>query len=175
MMTEEEQAAFVTRYGGIYEHSPWVAEEAARILDAGADLLTIGRVMADCVDNASTEQQLELMRAHPDLAGKAAIAATLTEASTSEQASAGLDRCTPAEFEKFQSLNTAYRRKFGFPFIMAVRDSTRADILAAFAARLNHATSVEFETALQEIHRIAALRLDALADPADTPAYERYE
>jgi OHCU decarboxylase len=99
----------------------------------------------------------------------------LTEASTSEQASAGLDRCTPAEFEKFQSLNTAYRRKFGFPFIMAVRDSTRADILAAFAKRLNHAPSVEFETALQEIHRIAALRLDMLTDPADTPGHEQDE
>lgn len=175
MMSEEETAAFVRRYGGIYEHSPWVAERAARVLDAGADIPAIGRVMADCVDNASTGQQLELIRAHPDLAGKAAIAATLTEASTSEQASAGLDRCTPAEFEKFQSLNTAYRRKFGFPFIMAVRDSTRADILAAFAERLNHAVSVEFETALQEIHRIAALRLSTLADPADTPVHARHE
>ncbi len=161
-MTEDEKAAFVARYSGIYEHSPWVAERAARILDAGADLQTIGRVMADCVDNASTERQLELMRAHPDLAGKAAIAATLTEASTTEQESAGLDRCTPVEFEKFQALNTAYRRKFGFPFIMAVRGSTRRDILAAFAARLNNAADVEFETALEEIHRIAALRLEAL-------------
>jgi 2-oxo-4-hydroxy-4-carboxy-5-ureidoimidazoline decarboxylase len=162
MMTDDEKAAFVARYADIYEHSPWVAERAARVLDAGADVHTIGRVMADCVDNASAEQQLELMRAHPDLAGKAAIAATLTEASTNEQASAGLDRCTPAEFEKFQALNAAYRRKFGFPFIMAVRGSTRRDILAAFAARLNHAADVEFETALKEIHRIAALRLEAL-------------
>ncbi len=167
MMTGEEKAAFVARYGSVYERSPWVAEAAARVLDAGADVPTIARVMADCVDNASTERQLELMRAHPDLAGKAAIAAELTEASTSEQASAGLDRCTPAEYEKFQALNAAYRRKFGFPFIMAVRDSTRGDILAAFAARLNHPAAVEFETALEEIHRIAAWRLAALSDSAN--------
>ncbi len=163
-MNESETAAFVARYGGIYEHSPWVAEAAARVIDAGASRDTIRSVMADCVDNASTEQQLELMRAHPDLAGKAAIAGDLTEASTGEQASAGLDQCTAAEFERFQSLNTQYRRKFGFPFIMAVRGASRSDILEAFAERVNNPAEVEFETALAEIHRIAELRLEALAN-----------
>ena len=163
-MNDAESSAFVSRYGGIYEHSPWVAEAAARVLDAGAGRDTIRRVMADCVDNASRERQLELMRAHPDLAGKAAIAGDLTAASTGEQASAGLDQCTAAEFERFQSLNAAYRRKFGFPFIMAVRGASRSDILTAFAERMNNPAEVEFETALAEIHRIAEQRLEALDD-----------
>ncbi len=161
-MNAEETTAFVARYGGIYEHSPWVAEAAAAVLEADADPATIRRVMADCVDNASRDAQLELMRAHPDLAGKAAIAGTLTAESTGEQASAGLDHCTAAEFERFQSLNTEYRRKFGFPFIMAVRGATRSDILEAFAERVNNPVELEFETALAEIHRIAELRLAAL-------------
>ncbi len=163
-MNESETVAFVARYGGIYEHSPWVAEAAARVLAGDADRETIRRVMADCVDNAITEAQLELMRAHPDLTGKAAIAGTLTAASTGEQASAGLDQCTAAEYERFQSLNTEYRRKFGFPFIMAVRGASRSDILDAFGERVNNPADVEFETALAEIHRIAELRLEALAN-----------
>lgn len=163
-MNETETAEFVARYGGVYEHSPWVAEAAASVLDAGASRDTVRRVMADCVDNAAKERQLELMRAHPDLAGKAAIAGTLTAESTGEQASAGLDQCTAAEFERFQSLNTAYRRKFGFPFIMAVRGASRSDILKAFAERVNNPTDVEFEAALAEIHRIAELRLQAMDD-----------
>ena len=163
-MNASEIADFVARYGGIYEHSPWVAEAAARVVDAEASRDTIRDVMADCVDNASRERQLELMRAHPDLAGKAAIAGALTAASTGEQASAGLDQCTAAEFERFQSLNTAYRRKFGFPFIMAVRGASRSDILTAFAERVNNPVEVEFETALAEIHRIAELRFAALDD-----------
>ena len=163
-MNATEAALFVERYGGIYEHSPWVAEAAAAILDADANRDTIRRVMADCVDNACTDAQLELMRAHPDLAGKAAIAGNLTAESTGEQASAGLDQCTPAEFERFQSLNAAYRRKFGFPFIMAVRGASRGDILRAFAERVDNPADVEFETALAEIHRIAELRLEAMED-----------
>ena len=87
-------AEFVARYGAIYEHSPWVAEEAASVLVGIDDPERVGAVMADCVDNASREQQLELIRAHPDLAGKAQIAGDLTADSTSEQASAGLDRCS---------------------------------------------------------------------------------
>ena len=163
-MNATEMTEFVVRYGGIYEHSPWVAEAAACILEAGASLEEIRRVMADCVDNASVEEQLELMRAHPDLAGRAAIAGTLTPESTGEQASAGLDQCTAAEYERFQSLNTAYRRKFGFPFIMAVRGASRSDILKAFAERVSNPADVEFEAALAEIHRIAEFRLEALVD-----------
>ena len=153
---------FVARYGGIYEHSPWVAEEAAADVADSDDPGEIAAIMADCVDNASTERQLALIRAHPDLAGKAQIAGELTADSTDEQASAGLDRCSAEEYAQFQSLNDRYRAKFGFPFVMAVRGCSRAEILAAFAARLENAAALEFETALAEIHKIARLRLQAM-------------
>ena len=152
---------FVQRYGGIYEHSSWVAEKAAPLVDNSADVDVIARVMADCVDNASRERQLALIRAHPDLAGKAAIAGSLTDESQSEQASAGLDRCSPGEYERFQALNTAYRRKFDFPFVMAVRNCSREQILAAFESRLENDYDEEFENALVEIHKIARMRLVA--------------
>lgn len=153
---------FVQRYGGIYEHSKWVAEEAAPIVGDSEDLDTIAAMMADCVDNAAPERQLALIRAHPDLAGKAQIAGELTQSSTSEQARAGLDRCSAEEFASFQTLNRDYHEKFGFPFVMAVRDSSRADILAAFETRLGNNNETEFETALAEIHKIARLRLEAM-------------
>ena len=157
-----KELEFVRRYGGIYEHSAWVAEKAAPLVDGSADVDVIARVMADCVDNASRERQLVLIRAHPDLAGKAAVAADLTDHSKREQASAGLDQCSPDEYERFQALNSAYRRKFGFPFVMAVRNCSRAQILAAFESRLENDYDEEFENALVEIHRIARLRLVAL-------------
>jgi len=156
------EAEFVVRYGGIYEHSPWVAEEAATVLQEGDDIDVIAAVMADCVDNAAPERQLALIRAHPDLAGKAQLAGELTPASSSEQASAGLDSCSADEYRKFQTLNDAYHEKFGFPFVMAVRDSGRTEILAVFEARLGNDPDTEFETALAEIHKIARLRLHAL-------------
>jgi OHCU decarboxylase len=155
-------AKFVNRYGGIYEHSPWVAEEAATLVADTDDIGIIAAVMADCVDNAAPERQLALIRAHPDLAGKAQLAGELTQESSSEQSSAGLDSCSAEEYAGFQILNDAYHEKFGFPFVMAVRDSSRAEILAAFAARLDNDRATEFETALAEIHKIASLRLQAL-------------
>lgn len=153
---------FLQRFGGIYEHSPWVAERAAPHVGKSADYDQIANLLADCVDNASREQQLELIRAHPDLAGKAQVAGELTAASTAEQASAGLDACSPEEYERFRSLNERYRRKFGFPFVMAVRGATRHEILAAFERRLANDPETEFETALIEIHKIARLRLEAM-------------
>lgn len=155
------ESEFVARYGGIYEHSPWVAEAVAADA-AGLDVEEISVLMAECVDNAPAERQLALIRAHPDLAGKAQIAGELTADSTDEQASAGLDQCSAEEYAQFQSLNDRYREKFGFPFVMAVRSSSREQILAAFAARLANDATAEFETALQEIHKIARLRLAAM-------------
>jgi len=156
---------FVDRYGGIYEHSPWVAERVKLLLeDSVADTELLASLLADCVDNASVETQLELIRAHPDLAGRAQVAGELTADSTEEQSKAGLDQCTADEFERFQSLNDSYKEKFGFPFIMAVRESKRSQILDAFASRLENNYNAEFETALQEIHKIARLRLTALED-----------
>ena len=153
---------FVARYGGIYEHSKWVAECAAPVAADAADIETIAAAMADCVASAPTKQQLALIRAHPDLAGRAQISGELTAASTREQASAGLDQCTPEEYARFQTLNRDYHEKFDFPFVMAVSGASRAQILDAFERRLQNDRDTEFETALAEIHRIARLRLEAL-------------
>ena len=157
-----KESEFVARYGGIYEHSAWVAEETAGDAVANEDLEQIAVIMAECVDNASTERQLALIRAHPDLAGKAQLAGELTQDSTTEQSKAGLDQCSADEYAQFQTLNDRYHEKFGFPFVMAVRASTRAEILTAFAARLENDAALEFETALEEIHKIARLRLHAM-------------
>lgn len=157
-----DQHDFIARYAGIYEHSPWVAERVASIATEPVDAERLAELMADCVDNAATDKQLELIRAHPDLAGKAQVAGQLTAESTEEQASAGLDQCTKVEYERFQALNDAYKEKFGFPFVMAVRGSSRGEILDAFSARLQNEYELEFETALAEIHTIARLRLGAL-------------
>ena len=156
------EAEFVLRFGGIYEHSPWVAQEAAADAMVADNFERVAEIMADCVNNASADKQLALIRAHPDLAGKAQISGELTEDSGGEQASAGLDRCSAGEYEQFQSLNEGYHAKFGFPFVMAVKGSSRVAILATFEQRLDNDAATEFETALTEIHKIARLRLQAL-------------
>ena len=156
---------FVGRYGGIYEHSAWVAEETYAVAGENPGLENLTTLFARCVDEATHARKLALIRAHPDLAGKAAIAGDLTAESTEEQAAAGIDRCTPDEFEQFQSQNGRYRKKFGFPFVMAVRNSNRSEILAAFAERLQNDTETEFATTIAEIHKIARLRLEAMDSP----------
>ena len=157
--------AFVARFGGVYEHSPWIAEAVYRRGLRPAEDLPAGlaAAMAEVLAQADTESKLALIRAHPDLAGRAAIAGGLTEASRSEQAGAGLDRCTPEEYRRFQELNDAYKAKFGFPFILAVAGKSRHDILAAFEARIGNDPETEFRSALDQIDRIARLRLEALA------------
>lgn len=160
-MIDDRRQVFVERYGGIYEHSPWVAEHAWDC-DPGAAGDELAALLAECVDNASRERKLQLIRAHPDLAGRAAVAGELTSSSTAEQASAGLDRCTPQEYERLHLLNDRYRGKFGFPFVMAVRGSSPEEIIREFERRLANDRAVEFETAIAEIHKIARLRLEAL-------------
>ncbi|GMR17299.1 MAG: 2-oxo-4-hydroxy-4-carboxy-5-ureidoimidazoline decarboxylase [Gammaproteobacteria bacterium] len=157
-----EREAFVARFGGIYERSPWVAEEACAAAAGVTEVEQLARILARCVDAAGAERKLALICAHPDLAGRAAVRGELTAESSSEQASAGIDQCTPAEYQQFQDLNGRYRDKFGFPFVMAVRGCSRAEILAAFAARIGNDYAAEFATAIQEIHKIARLRLAAL-------------
>ena len=154
---------FVERYGGIYEHSPWVAELCCEKAASVTAPLELAGIFAHCVDGADGDLKLALIRAHPDLAGKAAIGGSLTAASGTEQASAGLDQCSPAEYEQFQTFNRQYRDRFGFPFVMAVRGSKRQEILAAFAERLNNDYEAEFATAIREIHKIARLRLMAMS------------
>ena len=152
-------AEFLARYAALFEHSPWVVERAAGRLPFG-DLH--GGLM-QVVRDASPEEQLALIRAHPELAGKAAIDGRLTEASAAEQASAGLDRMTPAEFERFHALNAAYSAKFGFPFIICVRLTDKPGILAAMESRLGNDRDSEIRTAIEQIGEIARLRLEALA------------
>ena len=155
---------FVALFGGVFEHAPWVAAQA---FDAGpfASRKALHRAMVDAMRRAPRDQQLALIRAHPDLAGRAAIRGELTAASTAEQASAGLDQCTPAEFERFRELNDKYKEKFRFPFILAVKGKTRAEILAAFEQRLHNAAEAELQEALDQIARIAELRLADLIRP----------
>ena len=155
------RAEFVAHFKDLYEHSPWVAET---VFDLGINAShqqrsTLHAVFSDVMLKASKDEQLALICAHPDLAGKAAIAGELTEASTSEQAGAGSNQCTPDEFSRFTQLNQAYKTKFGFPFIKAVKGSDRHQILAAFEQRINNSPEQEFAQALVEINKIAGFRL----------------
>ena len=153
--------AFVARLGGIYEHSPWVAD-AAWEARPFADLDALHGAMQAAMLRAPLERQQSLIDAHPELLGKL-DAARLTDSSRAEQASAGLDRCTAAERDRMRELNAAYRGKFGFPFIVAVRGLDWAAIIARMERRLRNDRPQEFATALAEIGRIARLRLEALA------------
>ena len=166
-----DRAAFLARFGPIYESSPWIAEAAweTGLTDREDSVDGLHGVLKSVVSEASREAQSKLIRAHPDLAGRAAIAGELTEASRSEQKSAGLDRCSPEEFERLQDLNAAYKERFGFPFILAVKGRSPHDIIQAFEERLKHDKAAEFQTALEEIHMIARLRLlelSATSEPA---------
>jgi OHCU decarboxylase len=164
-----DRMIFVELFGDIFEHSPWIAE---RTYDAG---LTTGQdtteglhaAMVNALSEATREQKLALINAHPDLAGRLKLA-DLTVDSRGEQSSAGLDSLTSEERDRFLKLNDAYRQKFGFPFIMAVKGRSKDEILAAFEERLEHETDQEFETALVQIELIALLRLkDRLPSLAD--------
>ena len=148
--------------GGVFEQSPWVADRAFDRRPF-ASLDALHAAMAQVVGRASREEQLALIRAHPDLAGKAARAGAMSSASVTEQSSAGLDRLTEAEYARFERLNGAYREKFGFPFVIAVRQRDKDAILAAFEARLGNGLDDEVKAALAQIGEIARLRLDALA------------
>ncbi len=156
---------FVAALGSVFEHSPWIAAQAwhARPFRSVSDLHA---ALCNAMYGASAEQQIALIRAHPDLAGKAAIAGTLTPSSTREQASAGLDRLSPEEYATFTRLNQAYRDRFDFPFVICVREHTKDSILANFEARLRYDRNEEIQTALGEIAKIARLRLNDVVKPS---------
>ena len=157
------QAEFTALLDGTYEHSPWIAEQAwAR--RPFATLAALKHAMAEVLQDSGREAQLRLIRAHPELAGKAMVAKTLTAESTNEQGKAGLTECTPEEFARIQQLNGDYNARFGFPFILAVRGPRgtglgKAEIIATFARRLANHPDFEFAEALRNIHRIAEIRL----------------
>ena len=156
-----DQATFVSEFGGIFEHSPWIAE-GAYALELGPTHDTaqgMHNALSRVFRTASSERRLGVLTAHPDLAGKLAQAKQLTADSTAEQAGAGLDALTDDERATFQSLNSAYVEKHGFPFIIAVRDNTKAGITAAFKRRIDNDTDTEFAEACRQVERIAELRL----------------
>ena len=160
-----DRDAFVARFGGIYEHSPWIAERAHALELGPAYDTAIGlaNALARVFRSATKEERLDVLRAHPDLAGKLAAAKRLTTESTAEQASAGLDALTDAERERFTALNATYVERHGFPFIIAVRDHGKAGILRAFERRIDNDTDAEIAEACRQVERIAELRLqDAL-------------
>jgi OHCU decarboxylase len=150
---------FAIALQGIFEHSPWVAEQTApkRPFETRAQLI---QALLDTLYAASREQQVALLRAHPELASKAALAGDLTPESNAEQRGAGLTACSPQELEKLESLNRAYTRKFGHPFILAVRGHTRTSIIENLATRLEHDAESERRACLDEVAKIARLRLE---------------
>ena len=158
-----DRAAFIARFGDLYESSPWIAEAAWDLgLGPEADSLDgLATRLAAVLDAADEDRQLGVIRAHPDLAGKAALAGALTDDSLKEQAGAGLDQCTPEELARFTRLNEAYQARFAFPFVIAVKGKDRHAILAAFEDRLDNSPEEERRTAIDQIHRIARLRLES--------------
>lgn len=162
--TAMSKAAFVAQFGGVYEHSAWIAEKACGkgLADDANDVGRLCAYLREIIEAAGKEPQLALLRAHPDLAGKLARSGTLTDESTSEQAGAGLDDCTDAEFAEFTALNADYKTKFGFPYILAVKGRHRTEILDNFRIRINNPYETEFREALNQVHQIARLRLEAM-------------
>ena len=150
---------FTATFGDVAEHSPWVAECAAAARPfAGRDV--VAQAFAAALRGAARDEQLAVLRAHPDLAGRAAVMGELAEDSRREQAGAGLDRLTPAEFERFTALNAAYRERFGIPFIFAVKGATKEMILAAFEERITNGPVAEHENAIANVCRIMRFRIE---------------
>ncbi len=156
-----DHATFVAQLGFVFEGPPWIVERAwaARPFSSRDQL---HQALVAVLDAAAEEEQIALIRAHPDLVGRAALAGTLTPESTGEQAAAGLGSLSAEEIAAFNQSNHAYRERFGFPFVICARENKKASILAGFAARLANSRSAEIQTALQEIAKIARLRLGDL-------------
>jgi 2-oxo-4-hydroxy-4-carboxy-5-ureidoimidazoline decarboxylase len=165
-LNKADKQTFLAALGSVYEHAPWVAEAvlAARPFKGIAELHA---AMAKAVRDAGPEKQIALVKGHPNLAGKAALAGNLTVESAAEQASAGLNRLSDAEYAQFHRLNDAYGGRFGFPFIVCVRRHGKESILREFERRLANAPEAELRAALDEILRIGALRLDEKVSAPD--------
>ncbi len=167
-----DREEFVAGFGAIFERSPWVAEGAweRRPFE---DLDGLHAAFVRTVHDAPDERRVALIRAHPDLAGKAALAGELTEESANEQASAGLDRLSPEEYEEFHRLNAAYREKFDLPYVVCVRDNTKETIFVGAEKRLSNTREEEIGAALAEISRISRLRLEDLVEDHKVPGGRR--
>jgi len=152
-----DTASFVAAVGWVFEHSPWVAERASHSRPFPS-LDALHAAMTEQVERATFAEKLALLQAHPDLGARA----RLSQASTAEQAGAGLDSLTPGEFEQLHRLNAAYRKRFGFPFLLAVKGSTKHDILQSLQARMEASPEDEYREALRQVYRIARFRLEGL-------------
>lgn len=159
-----DQPAFVQKFGGIFEKSPWVAEKAWEKRPF-ASLDAMHAAMVVVVKFSPLPSQLALLQSHPDLAGKEAQAGAMTSSSVSEQASAGLNALSKAEIERISDFNSAYKQKFGFPFIIAVRMHTKEGIFFDFAQRLANDTQTEYQNDLQNVYAITKLRLQTMLTP----------
>ena len=157
-LNEMDATSFVQLLGGVFEHSPWVAQRVVGQRPF-ATLAQLHAAMVSVIEGAGTQAQLRLIQAHPELAGKAALRGELTAESTREQSGAGLDQCSPEEFAALQRLNTDYKARFGFPFIVAVRGHTRQSVIALMGQRLANSAEIESKECLQQIYRIGLLRL----------------
>lgn len=154
----------MARFSGVFEASPWIADRAWDARPFGS-VDALYAALVDVVEHAPRAARVALIRSHPDLAGRAAIAGELTDESAREQASAGLDRLTPAQYERLTGLTAAYRERFGFPFVVCARDHTADSIIATAARRVDADPDEEEQTALSEIAKIARLRLADLVAP----------
>jgi OHCU decarboxylase len=157
-LNDANETRFIAMLGHVFEHSPWIAAAAARRRPF-ASVDELHRAMCMVVAEAEVADRLALIAAHPDLVGRAALAGTLTTASQAEQSSAGLDRLDPEEIAMFADLNASYRTRFGFPFVICVRENKKAAIIAGLQARVTNERPAEIATALGEIAKIARLRL----------------
>jgi len=160
-LNSSDREEFVRIVGPVFEHSPWIAE-TTWAKKPFANAKELHAALCETVKNSGEEKQLILIRAHPDLVGRLALAGQLTKESTGEQASAGLDKLLPEEIILFQSNNAAYKEKFGFPFVICARLNKKEAILNGFKIRLNHSREQEIKTALEEIFKITELRLKDL-------------
>lgn len=159
-----DKASFLDRYGGIFEHSPWIAAQVWNLGLHTGGLQELHAAFADVVRSANHGQKLALLRAHPYLASAIASGEELTAESRGEQRGAGLDQCSEAEFKEFQHLNSTYSDKFGFPFIIAVKGLGREQILESFRARLANSSEQEFTEALEQVILIGKFRLQESMD-----------
>ncbi len=162
-----DQEQFVAVLGMLFEGPPWIATQSwhARPFATRTQLY---QTLCDVMYNASLEQQIALLQAHPDLVGRAALAGTLTPASTNEQASAGLNKLSPEEITTFTQLNQTYQNRFGFPFVICARENKKDSILTGFSTRLHHSRTQEIEVALAEVAKICFFRLQDTVPQEET-------
>lgn len=163
LLNRMDRSAFIATLGGIFERSPWVAERSFGDRPF-ASIGALHAAMVAAMERALASEQLTLLQAHPELAGKAAVRGELTADSTREQAGAGLDQCSPSEYARLNDLNRRYNAKFGFPFILAVTGHDRHGILKEFARRVEQDRAAEFAEALRQVAKIARFRLEALIE-----------